>query len=315
MERLESALATAAADPAARPEFYRILLESEIYVLGSSNAPGEGGQTLPAGATLSLAQWKKADGTAVIPFFASMEALQRALKEPAQYLAMPARAFFEMTSGARLVINPASDYAKEFAPHEIAALLRTGVNSTLAVDEVHEPRKVLLGQPAEYPAAMVTALAKLMARHASVKGAYLCLMHDPSASDKPALVVGLEGEGDLVQVIQEAGSVAADTAPTGWPVNFVEIKRGQPGIARHMFTAVSPFYARKHADGVSAWLRTPAGRALCVFAIILGIVHHALFPQVPSAIAWPVIFCILMVCVLLATRGKRPTLPAERSPK
>lgn len=313
MERLESALATAAVDPAARPEFYRMLIESEIFVLGSSNIPGSGDQTLPPGATLSLAQWTKADGTPVIPFFASLEALQRALKEPAQYLAMPARAFFEITHGARLVINPASDYAKEFAPNEIAALLETGVNSTLEVEQVYEEKKVLLGQPAAYPTAMVAALSKLLAKHTSVKGAYLCLMHDPSASDKPALVVGLEGGGDLVQVIQEAGSVAIDTAPAGQPVTFMEIQRGQSGVAEHLFSTVSPFYARKQEDAVSGWLRTRAGRGLTVLAILLAIGHSALMPQVPGVIALPAILCILMIYVLVATKAKRPgSSPKQR---
>lgn len=312
MERLESALTAAASDPAARPEFYRILLESEIYVLGSSNMPGSGRHLLPVGTSLVLAKWTKTDGTEVIPFFASLHALELALKEPTRYVAMPARAFFEMTRGASLVINPKSEYAKEFLPHEIEALLETGVNCTPTVEQVQEPRKIRVGQPAVYPATMVNALSKLLAVQVGVKGAYLCLMDDPASGEKPALVVGLEGDGDLVSVIQQAGSVAADTAPAGQPVNFLEIKRGQPGIAEHLFTSVRPFYKRDQEVGWRARFQSRARLGFIVTAVILGACRRALIPQVPGYIAWPLIFFILMTYVWLASGGKRPVPPAER---
>lgn len=41
---------------------------------------------------------------------------------------MSARDFFEMTKGAVLLLNPASDYMKEFAPDEIEFLLSLGLS-------------------------------------------------------------------------------------------------------------------------------------------------------------------------------------------
>lgn len=304
MTQLESAVAIAAKDPATRPEFYRILLASEIYVLGSSDMPDDGCHSLPAGSSLSLVTWKKADGTTVVPFFASLEALRRLLKEPTPYVTMPARAFFEMTKGATLVLNPSSEYEKEFLPHEIDALLQTGVNSLLTLDQVQEPRKVLLGQPADYPAAMVAALSKLLAKHPTVKGAYLCIMHDPSAGNKPALVVGLEGQGDLVLAIREVGSVAAETAPEGQPVHIVEIKRGQSGIDDYLFASGRRFYSAVQEDGRRAWLRSRAGVGFTATALVLGVCRNAV-PQVPGFIAWPLILCTLTIYVWLATGGKK----------
>src|SRR5437879_2012036 len=125
---LEIALARAANEPASRPEFYKILLESEIYVLGHTEVPGDGRRAIPAGTKLSIVDWKKTDGTPVTPFFTSIEALQRGLKEEARFVAMPARSFFEITRGATLVLDPASSHGKEFFPSEIDALLATGVN-------------------------------------------------------------------------------------------------------------------------------------------------------------------------------------------
>src|SRR3546814_10035159 len=100
---LEVVLARAATEPADRPELYRVLLASEVFVLGHTESKGEGRVTVPSGEKLSIVNWEKADGTPVIPFFASLEALRRALKEEQSYVALPARSLFEVPAGATLV--------------------------------------------------------------------------------------------------------------------------------------------------------------------------------------------------------------------
>jgi hypothetical protein len=187
--------------------------------------------------------WEKSDGTPIIPFFTSLEALQLALKEESKYVALPAKSFFEMTLGASLMLNPASPYGKEFFPNEIHFLLETGMNHAPQTRVVRKETKVLLGQPANYPSEMVSALTILLAKHSAVKAAYLCLMHDPS-SEKPTLVVGFEGDRELTEAMREAGSVAADTAPKGELVDFTVLKRGESGIGEYMFQSVKPFYER-----------------------------------------------------------------------
>jgi type III secretion system (T3SS) SseB-like protein len=244
---LEIALAHAANEPASRPEFYRLLLESEIYVIGYTDLPGQGQRTLPVGARLSITHWEKRDGTSFIPFFTSIEALRRALKEEARFVAMPARNFFEITRGATLVLNLASSHYKEFFPNEIDALLATGVNHVAATRVVEKPTRVLLGQPAKYPSEMVLSLAALMAKHPNVKAAYLCLMHDQEsvAGAVPTLVVGIEGEGDIKIAMREAGSVAADTVPPGEAVDLFEVRREEAGISAYFVETVKPFYERR----------------------------------------------------------------------
>lgn len=241
---LEQKLKHAADDPASRPEFYKALMEANVFVIGHTDSEGEGVSTIPTGAKLSIVNWVKNDGTPVTPFFTSLEALQRALKEESKFVALPAKSFFEMTLGSFLVLNPSSPYGKEFFPNEIQALLETGMNHAPKTRVVQKETKVLLGQPTDYPSAMVSALTVLLAKHSAVKAAYLCLMHDPSSSEKPSLVVGFEGDKDLSEPMKEAGSVAADTAPRGELVDFTVLKRGEPGISDYMFSSVKPFYER-----------------------------------------------------------------------
>lgn len=241
---LEQKLRHAADDPASRPEFYKALMEADVFVIGFTDSEGEGTSTIPAGTNLSIVNWEKNDGTPIIPFFTSLESLQRALKEEAKYVALPAKSFFEMTLGSFLVLNPSSPYGKEFFPNEVHALLETGMNHAPKTRTVQKETKVLLGQPATNPSEMVFALTSLLAKHSAVKAAYLCLMHDPSSSEKPSLVVGFEGDTDLSEAMKEAGSVAADTAPKGELVDFIVLRRGEPGISEYMFTSAKPFYER-----------------------------------------------------------------------
>jgi len=256
---LERKLMHAAENPASRPDFYKALLAADIFVIGFTDAEGEGATTLKAGAEMSIVNWEKNDGTPIIPFFTSLEALQRVLKEESRFVALPARTFLEMTLGSSLVLNPSSPYGKEFVPSEIRALLETGMNHVGKSRVVQKEAKILLGQPARFPSAMVSALSALLAKHEAVSAAYLCLMHDPSSGDSPALVVGFKGDSDLTQAIKEAGSVAADTAPDGEIVDFVVVKSGEPGISEYMLKSVRPFYQRTRWP---SWLpRFGAGRA------------------------------------------------------
>lgn len=241
---LETALSLAATEPAARPGFYRVLMESDLFVIGRTDNPGEGSKTLPPGSTLAIASMQDQEGKPFIPFFSSLEALGLVLNDEAGFVSMPARDLFEMTRGATLILNPGLDFGKEFFPNEIEALLATGLNHTTTERVVQQATNVMLGQPANYPAGMVASLSRLLVQHPCIAAAYLCLMQDADSDTPPVLVVGIEGDGDIAAAMREAGAVAADTAPRGEPVDFVVIERGTGGIGDYFVTSVEPFYQR-----------------------------------------------------------------------
>jgi hypothetical protein len=250
---LEIALELAASEPAHRPEFYRLLLESTIFIFGSSASEQleEGPVTLKANTQIQVTNWVRPDGSSVIPFFTSLRALQLAITSDETYLALPARTFFEITRGAELILNPRSEFGKEFTPNEVETLLAEGINQAATARVVEKDTQVLLGQPAQYPDAMVTSLTTLLAKHSNVKAAYLALMHNPSEDDKPHLIVGIEAHGDFENVIREAGTVAADTAPEGEPVDLIRVIRGESGIGRYFVEEVKPFYQREGSNDLS----------------------------------------------------------------
>jgi hypothetical protein len=239
---LEEALARAATDAAARPEFYRALMEAQVFVLGSM-AGTANQRTVEAGENISIAHWQKQDGTPIIPFFASLPALQRAIRVDETYLQLPAKSLFEITRGATLVLNPSSDHGKEFVPHEIDALLDSGMNQIPQRRVVQKETRVLLGQPSNYPTAMVEALSRFYATRSNVRAAYLCLMHE-EGEEKAHLVIGIDCDEGYEQLVRETGVVASDSKPKDEPFDIVRVEASDSGISEHFRTATKPFYTR-----------------------------------------------------------------------
>ena len=66
------------------------------------------------------------DGRKYLPVFSSIARMQEYIKEDSKYLSMVGRDLFDTTRGAPLILNPASEYGKQLAPHEIAQLLDPG---------------------------------------------------------------------------------------------------------------------------------------------------------------------------------------------
>jgi hypothetical protein len=241
---LEAALERAAAEPAYRPEFYQKLLDANAYILAGSDVLPEGEHVLKSSARISIVNWEKEDGSKVIPFFSSLQKLQSAIQTEQSYYRMPVRALFETTKGSNLILNPRSPYGKEFFPNEIAALLSSGVNQVSDKRIVKEPTSVLLGQPQNYPTEMVASLVTFLSKHENVRAAYLALMETADTGGKPTLVVGIEGDGDLEDVIMQAGVVAADSPKETEFVDLIRVDRAEQGISKYLIESTTPFYTR-----------------------------------------------------------------------
>ncbi len=128
--KLEEVLRLAADEPAHRPQFYQVLLESQIFVLGTTEQESSDGELgLEAGSKIQLQHWENQDGSPMIPFFSSIEVLRNSIHDDESYLVLPAHSLFEITLGATLFLNPNSDYGKEFLPQEVEHLLSIGSGS------------------------------------------------------------------------------------------------------------------------------------------------------------------------------------------
>jgi hypothetical protein len=140
-----------------------------------------------------------------------------------------------------LVLDPLEKYRKEFSPEEVKYLLKTFTDSTPVEKTVDISGKVLLGQPSEYPTKTVEALKKVLANYPQVQRAYLAQMQNQSMQERPQLVVGLAGQGDLEPAFKAANS-AILASPPNQPIGLFQIEESDQGLSNYLLTQIKPFY-------------------------------------------------------------------------
>ena len=242
--KLEQTLRLAARDPEHRPEFYRTLLSSVVYVLGSVVGGGEGKQQLEAGQQVSIQHWEKPELGPVIPFFSSLVVLRASINSDESYLELPVRALFEITQGATLVLNPRSDYGKEFPPEEIRWLLSDLTSVRRQSKTFSRDTEVLLGQPKVYPQQLVDSLSTLFSKHQSVLRAFVALMQNLDDDTNPHLLIGIDADGDIETVVAAAGSLVTAVLPPGETIDFIRLDQVSKGFADAYCETARQFYSR-----------------------------------------------------------------------
>jgi hypothetical protein len=239
---LEKSLMNAATNPSSRPQFYRDLLEADIFVIqyGKSNLNIQN-EVLQEGTQLKI-QHIERDGIAWLPIFSSLQRLQQSLRSEANYLQFKARDFFEITRGAHVILNPGFDYGKEFVPQEIAGMLDGSIFKPTQTYVTPKDTKVLIGQPAKYPHELVKVLSEYFARNKSVNRAYLVLFHNPESGEKPHLLIGIDASGDWEKVFGDAGMIGSEVMGKEEPIDFIRLD--QPGFSQRIINSTKPFYQK-----------------------------------------------------------------------
>ncbi len=236
-------LGKATTERAKRPALFRALRESSGWVPGS----GAEGEAIVEDSALDLQHWEKEDGTTVIPFFTSLEALQQAVEDEQAFVVMPARTLFEMTLGETLFLNAKLPTGKEFMPREISLILAEE-GSPLSTQEVLEGgESLILSEVAEPPSQMIDSLTTLFKTIKPVKRAFLCAIKE-HADAQPNLLIGIEADGEdgeIEEIIHAAGNVATDTLPGDEPIDICQVRKGEQGISHFITEHIAPFYERR----------------------------------------------------------------------
>ena len=121
---LETLMQAAAADPAKNPDFYRALLQSELYIL-TPEAEIEPGRrrslNLNEKINVATVEFK---GKQWHPAFTAPKRISAYLKEPETCLGANARHLFELLPpGSNFWLNPQSECQKPLLADEISLLL------------------------------------------------------------------------------------------------------------------------------------------------------------------------------------------------
>ena len=235
---LEIALKDAATDPAARPRFFGELMDSKILIVPAEEPSGIANGVARENAKIKLANIA-IEGRQCVPFFTSENRLPAGTK----YLMLDARAFFEMTRGSHLVMNPGAAYGKEFYPDEITRLLTGAVFEPRERYVAKKEEKVLIGQPADFPTELVQALSRLYATNPAVRRAWVAFYHNPARDAEGGLLIALDVPSDdhMERISGESGIVIESTARKQKHVDLMRYE--DAGVAGY-FTDQKPFYQR-----------------------------------------------------------------------
>lgn len=236
----------AATDPAARPAFYKLLLESQLFVLVPPSTAPHGETVLKQSQNVPLVSWKKGEQD-MIPMFTSLSVLQQSIAQTGSaldYLALKGKDLFGLLGAGPLpaVLNPNCPYGKEFFVEEMRGMV-SGKYFEPSREVVQQARQVLLGQPAEYPHELVETLKRYLASQPQAQAAYLAQIGDPASGLPPHLIIGVQIQGDIDPVMQGLGLIARETLGPGKVVDFTPIGHGG-GVDDYFLTKTQPFYQR-----------------------------------------------------------------------
>jgi hypothetical protein len=239
---LEKSLVNAATHPSARPQFFRDLLDADIYIVNrGENNPNSPDHGYRPGSKLRIQQLKKGDQL-WLPIFSSLPRLQQFTNSDTNYIYMRARDFFEMTRGANIILNPNLAFGKEFLPQEIDHLLDGSIFSPGQTYTAPKDTQILIGQPASYPNELVKALSDYFASDPIVNRAYLAQIHYPDTEEKPHLLIGIDVQGDWERVFGDAGMIASNILDKGESIDFIRLD--DSGISQYLVNKTRPFYQK-----------------------------------------------------------------------
>jgi SseB protein N-terminal domain/SseB protein C-terminal domain len=238
---LERALVNAVKNPSSAPDFYRLLLESELLVMGTVEGQEDASEqfAVAPGGKVNLVTGLK-NGSTFLPVFSSVLRMQEYVKQETKYLRVNGRALLDLTRGAPVTLNPASEYGKELTPQEVAQLL-----GPLAARS--QPRTII-GE-ADYPIRLVETLQDVFAARPDVEAAWMIQVRFADR-DEPHPLVGVEfdsGMGGDWPSLMQAVEAAADRSIPGQVFDLQRIDRSRPNSLTDALLQVPPFYQRRKA--------------------------------------------------------------------
>jgi hypothetical protein len=237
---LEQALVAAVKNPATASDFYRLLLERELLVLGTAEGQEDASEkfALAPGGKLNLVTGVK-NGGQFLPVFSSRTRMQDYIKQESKYLSINGRALLELTRGAPVTLNPASEYGKEFLASQVAQLLDPRAGEV----------RTIVGE-ADYPMALVEALTTVFAVRPDIKAAWMIQVTFADRAQEPHPLVGIEMDaksgGDWPALLQAVEAAASQFA-AGIVFDVQRVDRQTRAGLTDALLQVAPFYQRRAA--------------------------------------------------------------------
>jgi hypothetical protein len=175
---IERRLLRAATEPAERPSFARALMDTKIFLMlvpeGGPLVPGpDGNVVIPEGTKLTIPSATRGEEK-LIPFFTAPSRARAWFK--GEHIVVPERTrdLFGRYPDTPFVLNPGSNYGKDFTPGEVKRLLAGQFEEGQLVTNT-ALEQVMLAHPKEVPTALIEALSREFSTLKSLRGAWLML--------------------------------------------------------------------------------------------------------------------------------------------
>ena len=240
---LEERLVAATTDPAARPDFYRELVRSKLFIINEGAIPPREETRLTTEGERLAIRPVELDGRTYLPVFSSLTRLRAVLDREVGYLALDALTFFEITRGADLVLNYGSQYGKALLADEVASIVDGSIFEPAARIRVGQETEVLIGHPAEPPVALMDVLRRVFSRHPAVRHAFVAIYGTRDEEPHTLIAIDADGEADWDRIIGDAMIAMGGVAVPKPPVDFIRLNGS--GVESHFRAPGStPFYTR-----------------------------------------------------------------------
>ena len=248
LNELETAFWKATAQPDARPELFRLLLEETLLFM-RQDGPGVAGTNvrLKEGERIPFVSLRSPKSR-FIPIFTSDARVKEMLKIPGPkgnfiVCEMKGRALFYELAGIHsdVVINPGSKLGSMTLPHETVRKFADGRALTpLTPSRETRQRKAVFVQPEDYPTEFLEPLFRFLSGRPEVLAAWLLRMED-SPPEKPEYAFAIVATGNWERLKQDFGIVAASALKPGMEFDVQMSHPEDPAIAA-VFAPHPPFY-------------------------------------------------------------------------
>jgi SseB protein C-terminal domain/SseB protein N-terminal domain len=230
---IERLLVRASAEPAARPGFARALMESDIFLVlvpdGGSIVPGpDGNAVIPEGVKL-IAPAITRDGQKIFPLFTAPSRARVWYSGDHIVHAESLRTVFTRHPDDAYVLNPGSDYGKEFTAAEVRRMLAGQFDEGPQTQVIDKPEQVLLAHPKEKPVGLIAALARELGAINIVSGAWLMLAMRAGASEQ-SWMLGVDHKGSWQDVRAAIGRAVASNILNGWMLDAMPLDAGEMSV-------------------------------------------------------------------------------------
>ncbi|OAF05020.1 hypothetical protein AYJ54_21400 [Bradyrhizobium centrolobii] len=243
---IERMLMRAAQEPSERPAFARALLDADIVVVlvpeGGNIVPGpDGNAIIPEGTKLTLPSATRGEEK-LLPFFTAPSRARAWFS--GDHIAAPERTrdLFGRYPEASFVLNPGSDYGKEFTPAEVKRLLAGHFEEGAETIRIPAGEQLLLGHPSDVPIELIGALSRELSAVKSIRGAWLMLAARAGHPEQ-SWMLGVDHAGSWSNVQAAINRAVAGDVLKGRPLDAVPLEGSS--LASTLRTGIPIFPAKR----------------------------------------------------------------------